>query len=184
MHATFDQFGCYLGVIAPLRQDRQVAIDRVRDFCSARVDLRNVPGVQQASQPASHDAAPHDVNCRLREGHNLDFSGGSSSGRQPPCCGGIPPVPRIRTPAAAIPAIANAAKIRRSSFIAGSHSARRPRYGSNTPRTLLVRRFNLTANDRQPSGGASWWCPSAELGDNHETETQRAGHQTEVEQPH
>ena len=42
---------------------------------------------------------------------------GSSRGRQPPCCGGVPPRPRTRRPAAPIHAMASAPRMRRSNFI-------------------------------------------------------------------
>ncbi len=155
MNAAFEQSRRHRGMVTGVRKDGDVAGHRVGDFEATRIGVNHTPGVQQPVNSSTDDATPDEMNSRLVARHGC--SGGISSGRHPPCCGGIPPVPRMRKPAAATPAIANAARIRRNSFILGSHVDRsrgRPTrsrstqsratgagsklHGNRTPRTPTV----------------------------------------------
>ena len=66
---------------------------------------------------------------------------GSSSGRHPPCCGGVPPVPRTRRHAANVPANKIAEIAPRSSFISRACS---PHDANAT--SLVVHSATLTEN--------------------------------------
>ncbi len=64
---------------------------------------------------APRDPLPDDTATDHRDSGRHES--GSSRGRHPPCCGGVPPVPRTRSTAAANPINAMAENARRRNFI-------------------------------------------------------------------
>ncbi len=67
-------------------------------------------GAESAGNPLADDSSPDQPDGDHQRS-------GSSSGRQPPCCGGVPPVPRTRMTVAVITIARIAASDRRTNFM-------------------------------------------------------------------
>src|SRR6188508_1439020 len=93
-----------------MAQHRDVAIGDGQHLGPGIMEPR-VARIEQSRQPPADDPAADDPDR-----HDRRWSG-SSSGRHPPCCGGVPPLPLTRIAAAAAPAMISTAKILRSSRI-------------------------------------------------------------------
>ncbi len=122
------------GATQPERPRQRRMIDRVSEHgdvavlderrrFAARVVRSDVDVGEHPLHAATDDAGRRPP----RSSFGGPASVGSSRGRHPPCCGGVPPRPRTLSPAAAIPAMVNAPRMRRSSFMAADGIAGRRR---------------------------------------------------------
>ncbi len=81
------------------------------------VVIEDVDPMKHRGQPTT-DALPDDTATDDTDSGHHDS--GNSSGRQPPCCGGVPPEPRTRRTAATNPIAKMAESARRMTFIASA----------------------------------------------------------------
>ncbi len=119
-----------------LRQGRRQRIDgRIAGTVHDRTAV-----AQQSRDPTADDAVADDSGAQPRSG--------SSSWRHPPCCGGVPPLPRTRSAAAMAAASASAASTLRRTLTSGTPvGQQRPRGTGSSPAKHVI----STAGRQAPS---------------------------------